>query len=559
MSKDRHARTADSKEPQGLSSLGRPSVDSELARGASPPALTVLNLSKSFGGEHALIDVSLEIRAGEIHGLLGENGSGKSTLIKVLAGYHVPERGATLAIAGEPVGTSPDQHELRRLGVRFVHQDLGLIPSLTVTDNFLLLRQDELSPVKISWQQEHRRVREALASYGVDVDPTRVVEQLSPLQQALVAVVRAVAGRKQSDPLRLLVLDEPTVFLPAKEVGMLFDLMRRVAAEGAGVLFVTHDMGEVLSITDRVTVLRDGRLQGTLETKRTGERQLVELILGHEWSPAEVAAHRTGASRREAVVEVKDLTGAGLRDISLAVHDGEVLGVTGLVGSGFEHLPYLLLGGTRAKRGSLRVGSWTATLSGLRPAAAVRAGVALVPGNRLADGVVAEFSVADNMNLPVLPSFFSALLLRNRRLVQHARQQMERVDVRPLSPEAAMSALSGGNQQKAVLAKWLQVKPRLLVLHEPTQGVDVGAREQIVKEIRAAATAGTAVIVATSDYEHLEAVADRVLVLANGLLCAELSGVSLTKQRISELCLTSTASGRPPAAGQATAAGGDRV
>ena len=340
---------------------------------------------------------------------------------------------------------------------------------------------------------------------------------------------------------------------------MLFDLMRRVAAEGAGVLFVTHDMGEVLSITDRVTVLRDGRLQGTLETKRTGERQLVELILGHEWSPAEAAAHRTDASRREAVVEVKDLTGAGLRDISLAVHDGEVLGVTGLVGSGFEHLPYLLLGGTRAHRGSLRVGSWTATLSALRPAAAVRAGVALVPGNRLADGVVAEFSVADNMNLPVLPSFFSALLLRNRRLVQHARQQMERVDVRPLSPEAAMSALSGGNQQKAVLAKWLQVKPRLLVLHEPTQGVDVGAREQIVKEIRAAATAGTAVIVATSDYEHLQAVADRVLVLANGLLGAELSGASVTKQRISELCLTSTASGSPLASGQPTAAGVDRV
>jgi len=504
-------------------------------------ALTVSHLSKSFGGAHALVDVSLEIRSGEVHGLLGENGSGKSTLIKVLAGYHVPEPGATITIGGEPVGTSIDQQELRRLGVRFVHQDLGLIPSLTVTDNFLLLRQDELSRLGISWRQEHRRVREALRAYGVDVDPRAVVEDLSPLQQALVAVVRAVSGRKLDDPLRLLVLDEPTVFLPAKEVGMLFDLMRRVAGEGAGVLFVTHDMGEVLTITDRVTVLRDGRLQGTLDTARADERTLVELILGHAWSPAEAAAHRQDATREEAVVDVTDLSGAGLVDISLSVHKGEVLGVTGLVGSGFEHLPYLLLGGTSAQRGTLRLGSTTLDLPRVRPAAAVRAGLALVPGNRLADGVVADFSVSDNINLPVLHTFFKGRLLRNRRLVSHARQLMERMDVRPLKPEAAMSALSGGNQQKAVLAKWLQVEPRLLVLHEPTQGVDVGAREQIVREVRAAAAAGTAVIVATSDYEHLEAVADRVLVLADGALRAELSGTGVTKQRISEICLTSTA------------------
>lgn len=506
-------------------------------------ALTISGLSKSFGGAHALVDVSLDIKAGEVHGLLGENGSGKSTLIKVLAGYHTPEPGAIINVGDVHLAGAIDQSELRRLGVSFVHQDLGLIASLTVTDNFILMHQDELSPLRISWQRERQQVREALQSYGVDVNPDAVIEELSPLQQALVAVVRAVGRRGSEHALRLLILDEPTVFLPAKEVGMLFALMRQVAAEGAGVLFVTHDMGEVLAITDRVTVLRDGRLQGTVDTGSTTEHQLVELILGHTWANTHALEDRPDRRGDARVVDVADLSGAGLRDISLSVHEGEVLGVTGLVGSGFEQLPYLLLGGTRANAGRMEIGTWSVELRDLRSTAAVAAGIALVPGNRLADGVVADMTVSDNMTLPVLRGFFDRLLLRRRRLTQEARRLMERVDVRPLRPQAPISALSGGNQQKAVLAKWLQVKPRLLLLHEPTQGVDVGARAQIVQEIRAAAANGTAVIVATSDYEHLEDVADRVLVLANGVLREELTGSAVNRINISHTCLMSTSSG----------------
>ncbi len=513
-------------------------------------ALVVSGLSKSFGGAQALVDVSLEVRAGEIHGLLGENGSGKSTLIKILAGYHTPDPGAEITVAGSHVDHSLDQHELGRLGVSFVHQDLGLIPSLTVTDNFLLLGQDDLSRLHISWARERRRVAEALKAYGVHVDPGAVVDNLSPLQRALVAVVRAVEGR-QEHLLRLLVLDEPTVFLPAKEVGMLFSLMRRVAAEGAGVLFVTHDMGEVLTITDRVTVLRDGHPQGTLDTNQTTERELVELILGHQWAHDHALSDRQDGRAEPRLVAVTGLSGAGLHEISLSVHDGEVLGVTGLVGSGFEQLPYLLLGATKAETGDIRLGEWAADLRRLHPTQAVDAGVVLVPGNRLADGVVGELSVSENVTLPVLPRFFRALRLQKRKLTQHSLELMKRVDVRPLWPAAAISALSGGNQQKAVIAKWLQVNPRLLLLHEPTQGVDVGARAQIVKEIRAAAATGTAVIVATSDYEHLEDVADRVLVLADGVLRHELTGGELTKANISEKCLTSTSTehGRAGATG----------
>lgn len=503
-------------------------------------ALRIAGLSKRFGGAQALDDVSLNIRAGEIHGLLGENGSGKSTLIKVLAGYHTPEPGAVITAADVPVEGALDQRQLRRLGLSFVHQDLGLIPSLSVTDNFMLVDQDELSPLRISWSRQRRQVAEALRSYGVVVDPAAVVDQLSPVQQALVAVVRAVGRREGEHPLRLLILDEPTVFLPAKEVGMLFSLMRRVAADGAGVLFVTHDMGEVLEVTDRVTVLRDGRLQGTRETGSTSERELIELILGHTWAHAHALQDRQDLRGRAQIVEVTELSGGGLHDISFSVHQGEVLGVTGLVGSGFEQLPYLLMGGKKADRGRLTVGSWAVDLHSLSSSEAVAAGVVLVPGNRLADGVVADFTVSENMTLPVLARFFRGGRLRRRKIVNHALDLMLGVDVRPLAPEAPVSALSGGNQQKAVIAKWLQLKPRLLLLHEPTQGVDVGARAQIVKEIRSAAADGTAVIVATSDYEHLEDVADRVLVLANGVFREELTGSQVSRHNISEKCLMST-------------------
>lgn len=513
-------------------------------------ALIVEGLSKSFGGAHALDNVSLHVRAGEIHGLLGENGSGKSTLIKVLAGYHTPEPGATLKVGNTDFDGSLDQKELRRLGVSFVHQDLGLIPSLTVTDNFLLLRQDELPRLGISWKRERRRVAQALQGYGVYVNPNVIVDHLSPLQRALVAVVRAVEARTEEHPLRLLVLDEPTVFLPAKEVGMLFSLMRRVAAEGAAVLFVTHDMGEVLEITDRVTVLRDGKQQGTLETKEASEQELVELILGREWARAHALQDRLDRRDRPRIVEVKGLSGARLRNISFAVHEEEVLGVTGLVGSGFEQLPYMLLGGTNATAGGLHIGDWSADLTRLHPAEAVNAGIALVPANRLADGVVADLSVAENITLPVLPSFFKRLRLERRSLTRHALELMRRVDVRPLWPSASISALSGGNQQKAVIVKWLQVEPRLLVLHEPTQGVDVGARAQIVREIRGAAASGTAVIVASSDYEHLEDVADRVLVFANGVLRDELTGADVTKHNISQMCLMSTSGAGATASAQ---------
>lgn len=502
--------------------------------------LLIEHLSKSFGGAHALIDVSLEILPGEIHGLLGENGSGKSTLIKILCGYHEPDEGAVLQFAGMPLRHPVDQHELRQRGVSFVHQDLGLIPSLTVTDNFLLVHQDELPRFGINWPKEHSRVAGELREFGVDIDPKSSLDTLSAVQQAMVAVVRAVTRRSDDDSLKLLVLDEPTVFLSAREVGQLFDLMTRIAAAGAGVLFVTHDMAEVLKITDRVTVLRDGRLQGTRQTKTVTEQSLVELILGRTWVQGGTAFERPETPLLPDIVTVAGLSSAGVSDVSFMIREGEVIGVTGLVGSGFERLPYLLIGSAKSDRGTLRVREWSVSLPSLRPPQAVKAGVVLVPGNRQADGVVAEFSIESNITLPVLHRFFKRLKLRHRESVRHTNVLMKAFDVRPAHAKALLSTLSGGNQQKAVLAKWLQVKPRLLLLHEPTQGVDVGARARIAEEIRHAAAEGTAVLVASSDYEHLADVADRILVMSDGILSSELTGDDVTKQRIAEVCLIST-------------------
>lgn len=504
------------------------------------PVLEVSGLSKSFGGARALDNVSLQIRPGEIHGLLGENGSGKSTLIKILAGYHEPAPGATLKLSGEPLHHPIDQRQLRRRGVSFVHQDLGLISSLTVTDNFHLVQQEDLPRTRIDWSKEHARVAAALAAYDVDVDPKTVVERLTPVQQALIAVVRAVTSRGDHNEIRLLVLDEPTVFLPAREVGRLFQLMTRIASNGAGVLFVTHDMGEVLNITNRVTVLRDGRLQGTRETAKTSESDLVGLILGRDWSRSTARLVPAAADSRPAAVTVTDLTSRAVSSVSFSIREGEVLGITGLVGSGFEHLPYLLMGAERSSSGTMTIRSRTVELTAVRPADAVAAGTVLVPANRQSDAVVSDFTLEANMSLPVLRDYFRGARLRHNRVTRRTYELLKTFDVRPAKPKALLSQLSGGNQQKAVLAKWLQVKPELLILHEPTQGVDIGARAQIAREVRAAAARGTAVLVASSDYEHLEDVADRVLVMANGVLQAELSGDEVTKQHLSEACLLST-------------------
>jgi ribose transport system ATP-binding protein len=506
-----------------------------MADAAQQPRVSLRGLVKSFGGTQALRGVDLDVLPGEVHGLLGENGSGKSTLIKILAGFHEPD-GGELRVDGEPVRLPLQPGRFRELGMAFVHQDLGLVESLSVLEN---LRVAELaasrSRLGISWRRERARARATFERYGVAIDPRALVGDLKPVERALLAIVRALeeiraVGRGHG----LLVLDEPTVFLPKEGVERLFQLVRDAAAAGASILFVSHDLDEVREITDRVTVLRDGSLVGTVRTAETTETQFVEMIIGRQLAALGDVQH-VDLSAKSVGVAVEGLTGATVRDVSFAMHEGEVVGLTGLIGSGFEEVPYLLYGARPAAAGTLTIGGVPVDVTRLTPTAAIAARLALIPADRKNDGSVLSLPVGENVALSVLDRYANGVSLERRRMRRETAQLLRDFDVRPSDPTLSYGSLSGGNQQKALLAKWFQTEPRLLLLDEPTQGVDVGARQQIFTMIREAAQErGMHVLCASSDYEQLALLCDRVIVFGRGRVWRELVGGDVTKERIIE-------------------------
>lgn len=495
-------------------------------------------MTKSFGGVTALDHVELTILRGEVHGLLGENGSGKSTLIKVLAGYHEPDDGS-LVVNGRDVRLPLRAGEYRDLGFAFVHQDLGLIPTLSVTENlFLRLVAAPTNRAFMSWGRLARQAEVIFRRYQLRLDPRARVQDVRAVDRALLAIVRAledlrVESGEEHRP-SLLVLDEPTAFLPEHEIAFLFDFVRRIAASGSSVLFVSHDLDEVLQITDRITVLRDGHVTGRVMTAETTPTELVRLIIGHDLP--DTVAKRANAAQPNPVMQVSNLTTRHLQGITFDLFEGEVLGVTGLLGSGYEDLAYALYGGIRSSDGSVVVDGKTLNLNTLDPRSAIEHGMVLVPGDRHVEGSVLTLSAAENINLPVLDDFFSRFHLQERDLNRNARSLMSALDVRPADPRLEFGSFSGGNQQKVMIAKWQQTSPRVLLLHEPTQGVDVGARQQIWSTIRAEAHASTT-IVASSDYEQLAMICDRVLVIARGRLTGSLIGDEVTKERIADACM----------------------
>jgi ribose transport system ATP-binding protein len=507
------------------------------------PAVEIEHWSKTFGGVHALIDVGLVLWPGEIHGLLGENGSGKSTLVKILAGYHAPEPGATLHVHGRRVELPLRPGEFLHLGMSFVHQDLGLVPSLTVTENLRLPALIADGRTRVSWARERRYTREVFARYGVDVDPAAKVADIRPVERALLAIVRAFEGvraTQKPEQSTVLVLDEPSVFLSRAGVTHLFRLMKQIAGEGASVLFISHYLEEVKAVTDRVSVLRDGRVVGTVDTASVTQADLIELIVGRR---LEAFAHESQTfTSKDACVTVHDLSIGSLNGISFSAASGEVLGLTGLVGSGVEDIPYGLFGARSCRRGQVEIKSRVFNLSEMTPIRAMRAGMALLPADRQRDGSAPSLTVLENVLLPVFRRFFKGLRLNRSHMTASAAAVLGEVDVRPNDPRMVYSALSGGNQQKVLLAKWLQTNPQVLLLHEPTQGVDVGARQEIFSLIRKVAANGGSVLCVSSDYEQMAAICDRVLVIGRGRVISELSGSHLTKERIAEQCLTGTES-----------------
>jgi ribose transport system ATP-binding protein len=489
-------------------------------------AVRLGNVSKTFPGQRALTDVSIELRGGEVCALIGQNGSGKSTLIKILAGYHLADPGGTVEIDG-------DVHELDHAGgawrraFRFVHQDLGLVDALGALDNLALgvgfAGGGPLS--RISWRRQAREARALFAELGIRVDVHTPVAKLSAVQRTMIALARAMRGLGGRAG-GVLVLDEPTAALSRPEAEVLFDVVRKVRAQGVAVLFVSHRLDEVLEIADSVAVLRDGRLVAAPRASEVDHDGLVELMIGTSVTPPSPPQSRP---QRSVVLSVEGLAGDRLRDFSFELHRGEILGVTGLDGSGRDELALLLFGARARRAGEI-------TLDGKRLSPgvtnAVSGGMALVPAHRASQGLIPTFTVRENMTLARLKPLWKRGLLRRGPERAEARAWGRRVDLRPPDVERPIAELSGGNQQKAILARWLRTEPSVLCLDEPTHGIDIGAKTAVLDLIGSSVGDGMAVVLITSEAEDLARMCDRVLVLSDGEQTAELWGTQLQTETI---------------------------
>ncbi len=508
----------------------------------SKPALSVRGLSKSFGGAKALDGIGFDVAPGEVRGLLGQNGSGKSTFVKLLAGFHAPDSG-TLELHGQPVRLPLNPGDFRRLGLAFVHQNLGLVPALTVLENLRVGDLTRASHPFIAWGRERRAAEAIFARFELDIDPSARVADLSQIDRALLAVVRAFeelrpGGRMIGTP-GLLLLDEPTPFLPKSGVDKLFQLVRRIVAEGASVIFISHDIDETLEITDTLTVLRDGKVAGSLVTRQSNRDEIVEMIVGRRVDRTSAPEPPPAAAPVRA--RAANVTGAGLRPTDIEVRRGEVLGLTGLIGSGYQELVYLLFGARPASDGRLWIDDTEIDLRDMNPAWAVSRGVALLPADRQGASGVNALTIAENMLLPDLDAFFRRGRLDRRAIAGKAATLSTLYEVRPNNPALKLGALSGGNAQKVLMAKWLNRHPGLLLLDEPTQGVDIGARAQIFRAIHAAAEEGAAVICASSDLEQLADLCNRVLVFGRGRIIAEVVGADISKDTLARLSYSNNA------------------
>ncbi len=496
-----------------------------MTNGRGGDLLSLKGVGKNFGGIWVLRDIDLDVRKGEILGLVGENGSGKSTLVKILTGYHMPDLG-TIHMGGEELDLPVRQPQ--ELGISVIHQDLGLVESMTVAENLGISSSygsRVLAPVRTKEEQE--LCRSLLSAFGVDVDIHQEVSTLEPAVRSAVAIARSIRVLRRSSEHNLLILDEPTAYLGHEDSLRVRRLMRSAADSGAGVIFISHHLDEVTDSCDRIAVLRDGRLIDTFGVEGVVRDDVITAMLGRS---LERFYPEPRDNQRELLLRFRGVAGGRTKDFTLDLHAGEVVGVTGIVGSGFHEVPYLLAGIAESTAGSVELDG--DDILGLDPKELLKRGVAVVPGNRQRDGVWLEGTAQENITLLRLKRFFRWPTLRIHDEAVEAKALMEQYGVRPLDPSRRMDSFSGGNQQKMVMAKWLSTGPRVMLLDEPTQGVDAGARRDILDIVAAAADAGAAVAIFSADVEQLSEMCDRVVVMAGGTVAAVLASQDATQTRI---------------------------
>jgi ribose transport system ATP-binding protein len=484
------------------------------------PVLCLRRVSKVFPGQVALAEVDLALLPGRMHGLVGQNGSGKSTLIKIMAGYHVPEGGAEGRLGDLPFrfGSPGFSHAA---GLRFIHQDLGLVDELSVIDN-LALGVGYHSRWWISLRRAERLARRTLTDIGIDVDVRKPVGGLTAVEKTMVAVARALDGSP-----RVLVLDEPSTALSRPDIDRLFAMVRRVLANETAVLLVSHSIDEVLRECDTVTVLRDGSVVASAPSASVTREALVELIVGRPLDASRRSARRKAA---DVVLRVEELQGETVRDLSFAVGRGEIVGFAGVVDSGRSEVMYLL-GGARPRLGG-RVTLEVDHLENLSPIEAKAHGIAFVASDRQRESAIPSMRARDNVTLGRAINGGRLGWISDSSERTEAARWMGTVGVTPLDPDRLMTLFSGGNQQKIVLARVFRQAPRLLVIDQPLQGVDIGAKASLCRQLRAGAADGLSILVASSDAEDLVALCDRVIVLHRGRIGAELIGSEISVDAI---------------------------
>jgi ribose transport system ATP-binding protein len=496
----------------------------------APPILRMRNVSKTFPGVKALRNVELTVYPGEVHALMGENGAGKSTLMKILSGAYTPDPGAEILIDGTPVHIAGPL-AAKSHGIAIIYQELALAPNLTVAENIYLGREAHRGPT-IDRAGMVGGCGDILTNLGATFGPRTLVGDLSIAEQQMVEVARAIHARS-----RILVMDEPTTALSSRETQRLFQVILRLKAEGLAIIYISHRMAEVYELAERVTVLRDGGYVGTLSRDEVRPESIVRMMVGRDLSSFYKKEHRPGGAR-EPILEVNDLSdGRRVKRGSFTLHAGEVLGLAGLVGAGRTELARIIYGAEPRTEGVVKLAGKPVEFH--TPAEAIDAGIVYLTEDRKAQGLFLDMTVGDNINLGVIGRDAKAGgWLDRARARARSLAAIKAMNIRVPGPETPVGALSGGNQQKVLLSRLLETKPKVLILDEPTRGVDIGAKSEIYRIIDELAQSGAAVLVISSELPEVVGIADRVVVMREGETRGEVggsTGVPITEETIMAL------------------------
>ncbi len=492
--------------------------------------LTMHNISKTFPGVKALSDVDFTLQKGEIHALMGENGAGKSTLIKVLTGIYGMDTGEIRMAGNEKVIVNHSPQEAQKNGISTVYQEVNLCPNLSVAENLFIGREPKKLGM-IDWKTMNKKSAELLKDLDIEVSPTQMLEECSLAIQQMIAIARAVDMK-----CKVLILDEPTSSLDEEEVEKLFSLMNRLKGEGVGIIFVTHFLEQVYAVCDKITVLRNGQLVGEYETEKMPRVMLVAKMMGKDFDDlAEIKSERKMQveGKAEPIIEAEGIGHSGtIKPFDITINKGEVIGLTGLLGSGRSELVRAIYGADKATSGKLKVAGKEVKINA--PLDAMKAGMAYLPEDRKADGILADLSVKENIIIAMQAQRGMFKLMSRKEMEEAADKFIDLLQIKTASRETPIKSLSGGNQQKVIIGRWLLTNPDFLILDEPTRGIDIGTKTEIQKLVLKLADEGKAIAFISSEVEEMLRTCSRMAVLRDGKKVGEIEGDNLTQEKIME-------------------------